>query len=58
MPSKLYEMLYDFQKDGVVWMAGLRTGKIGGMYLGVLIIFMFVCFNISILISLNHLMSL
>jgi SNF2 family DNA or RNA helicase len=30
LPSKLYEMLYDFQKDGVKWMAGLHNGKIGG----------------------------
>jgi hypothetical protein len=60
MPSKLYEMLYDFQKDGVVWMAGLHTGKIGGMH--------FFCFffaynfyvcviKISVVISLNHLTS-
>jgi hypothetical protein len=30
LPSKLYDMLYDFQKDGVKWMAGLHIGKIGG----------------------------
>jgi hypothetical protein len=30
LPSKLYDMLFDFQKDGVFWMAGLHLGRIGG----------------------------
>ena len=31
IPSDLYESLYDFQKDGVAWMAGLHMPKIGGI---------------------------
>jgi len=31
IPSVLYEKLYDFQKDGVAWMAGLHLPKIGGI---------------------------
>ena len=30
MPASLFEALYPFQRDGVMWMAGLHTGKIGG----------------------------
>ena len=31
IPSDLYESLYEFQKDGVAWMAGLHIPKIGGI---------------------------
>jgi hypothetical protein len=31
IPSEIYDKLYDFQKDGVTWMAGLHAGKIGGV---------------------------
>ncbi|KAG7359605.1 SNF2/helicase domain containing protein [Nitzschia inconspicua] len=31
LPSKLYNMLFDFQKDGVKWMASLHVDKIGGI---------------------------
>lgn len=31
IPSDLYESLYDFQKDGVAWMAGLHMPRIGGI---------------------------
>ena len=31
IPSDLYDKLYDFQKDGVAWMAGLYLPKIGGI---------------------------
>ena len=31
IPSDLYDQLYDFQKDGVAWMAGLHLPKIGGI---------------------------
>ena len=31
IPSDLYNKLYDFQKDGIAWMAGLHIPKIGGI---------------------------
>ena len=31
IPSDLYDQLYDFQKDGVAWMAGLHLSKVGGI---------------------------
>lgn len=31
IPSDLYSQLYDFQKEGVAWMAGLHVPKIGGI---------------------------
>ena len=31
IPSSLYNNLYQHQKDGVRWMAGLHVGKIGGL---------------------------
>lgn len=31
IPSNLFDKLYDFQKDGVAWMAGLYFPKIGGI---------------------------
>jgi SNF2 family DNA or RNA helicase len=31
IPSDLYDQLYDFQKDGVAWMAGLHLPKVGGI---------------------------
>ena len=31
IPSDLFDKLYDFQKEGVAWMAGLYVGKIGGV---------------------------
>jgi hypothetical protein len=36
LPSKLFDMLYKFQKDGVKWMAGLHVGKIGGRTRGLI----------------------
>lgn len=30
LPSKLYKMLYSFQRDGVKWMAGLHVNRVGG----------------------------
>lgn len=31
IPSEIYDMLYDFQKDGIAWMARLHFEKIGGI---------------------------
>eukprot|EP00980_Cylindrotheca_fusiformis_P018600 scaffold6162_cov154-Cylindrotheca_fusiformis.AAC.10 len=31
VPKKLFEKLFDYQKDGVIWMAGLHHQKIGGL---------------------------
>jgi SNF2 family DNA or RNA helicase len=31
VPKKLFKKLFDYQKDGVVWMAGLHHGRIGGL---------------------------
>jgi SNF2 family DNA or RNA helicase len=31
IPLELYDKLYDFQRDGVTWMARLHAGKIGGV---------------------------
>lgn len=31
VPSDLYDSLYEFQKDGVAWMAGLHVPRIGGI---------------------------
>ena len=31
IPSNLYDKLYEFQKDGVAWMASLYLPKIGGI---------------------------
>jgi hypothetical protein len=31
IPAELFDKLYDFQKDGVAWMAGLHVGKVGGI---------------------------
>jgi SNF2 family DNA or RNA helicase len=31
IPSNLYDQLYDFQKEGVTWMASLHLPKIGGI---------------------------
>lgn len=31
VPTKVFKKLFDYQKDGVVWMAGLHHGRIGGL---------------------------
>ncbi|CAJ1954584.1 unnamed protein product [Cylindrotheca closterium] len=31
IPSKLFKTLFDYQKEGVAWMAGLHNGRIGGL---------------------------
>lgn len=31
IPSKLFKTLFDYQKEGVAWMAGLHHGRIGGL---------------------------
>jgi SNF2 family DNA or RNA helicase len=31
VPTKLFKKLFDYQKDGIVWMAGLHHRRIGGL---------------------------
>jgi DNA excision repair protein ERCC-6 len=31
IPSKLFMTLFDYQKEGVAWMAGLHHGGVGGL---------------------------
>jgi hypothetical protein len=57
LPSKLYDMLYDFQKYGVRWMAGLHVDKVGGNTPALVFHFPKLLFLLNISHQLQYLLS-